>query len=108
MFQHESDTDTDMREELAEERRKNKGDRESLVTAIACAVRTEIACLTVPEELHREHHDFIKTWIERQKRKDERWDKIKTQVGGWGIIAFLSGVGKGVYEAALLIKEHWK
>lgn len=87
--------------------RRSSG-REELVTAIACAVRQEIACLTVPEELHREHHDFIKTWIEKQKRKEERWDKIKTQVGGWAIVSALGGIGTAVWHAAQYLKDHLK
>lgn len=110
MFQHELDfqDSPESPPHYKPERRKNMGDRESLVTALACAVREEIASLTVPEELHREHHEFIRTWIAKQQRKDERWDKIKTQVGGWAIIAFLGGIGKAMYDAAILIKDHWK
>ena len=45
---------------------------------------------------------------EEQKRKEERWDKIKTQVGGWAIVSALGGIGTAVWHAAQYLKDHLK
>lgn len=50
---------------------------------------------------HKEDHDFITAFIEREKRRTERHEKIKAQVGGWAIIALLSGVAAAVWRWAL-------
>lgn len=87
-----------------DERRKPQ--REALVSEIAAAVRDEISCLTVPEEIHREHHEFIREWIEDRKRKHERANKIKTQVLGWGAVSILGGIGTSAYHAMQYLREH--
>lgn len=87
---------------------RRKSGRDALVSEIACAVREEIACLTVPEAMHHDHHEFIGELLEEQRAKRERSEKIKTQVFGWGIVTFLTGVGTGVYNAAIYLREHLK
>lgn len=47
---------------------------------------------------HGEHHQIFKTWIERENRKAERREKIKTQVGGWGVITSLTAIGYAAWE----------
>lgn len=89
------------------ERRADSG-RENLVAEIAAAFREEIACLTVPETIHREHHEFIGEWIEAQRVKRDRMEKIKTQVAGWAIVSVLGGIGTGAYHALAYLREHLK
>jgi hypothetical protein len=64
----------------------------------------DIAALTVamqigmsPEE-HAEHHATFRTWIDRENRKAELREKVKAQIGGWGIVTALSGIGYAVWE----------
>mgnify|MGYP000899650233 CR=1 FL=1 len=79
-----------------------------LETVIANAVAAAMAPLAIADETHREHHSFIKQWIEKEQRKAERWDKIKTQVGGWAIVTFLGGIGTAAYHAFNYLREHLK
>ena len=81
---------------------------QELADAVATALREQLANLTVPEDMHREHHEFIRTYIEERRIKQERAEKIKTQVLGWGIVALLSGIGTAFYNALQHVREHWK
>lgn len=85
-----------------------KASRDALVASIAAAVRDELACLTVPEDMHREHHEFIKAYIDERRIKRERAEKIKTQVMGWGLVTFLGSIGTGVYHSFQYLREHLK
>jgi len=49
--------------------------------------------------VHDSHHVYVDTMIERNKREQERWEKIKSQVLGWGIIAIAGWIGKLVLDA---------
>ncbi len=73
--------------------RRDASSRDSLVADIACAIRSELAGLTVPEDIHREHHEFIREWIEERKIKRARSEKIRTQVSGWALVSALSAIG---------------
>lgn len=42
---------------------------------------------------HKSDHAFLRMLEERERRKDEMWEKVKTQVLGWGIIAVVGGIG---------------
>ncbi len=86
----------------------DKAHRDELVASIAAAIREELASLTVPEEMHREHHEFIREYIEERKVKRERAEKIKTQVMGWGLVTVLGSIGTGVYHTFLYLREHLK
>ncbi len=86
----------------------DRRDHGELVSAIAQAIRAEIAKLTVPEEIHKEHHAFISEWLDEQKRKRERHEKIRTQVAGWALVSVLGAIGKGGYELFQFIKAHWQ
>lgn len=57
-----------------------------------------LANSAVEPEAHKEHHDFLKEWIAKEKRKQERYEKVRTQVTGWGIISVLTGIGAAVYN----------
>lgn len=48
---------------------------------------------------HSDHHRFVEELIEREKRKQERRERIRQQVIGWGVISALSGFGVLVYNA---------
>jgi hypothetical protein len=88
---------------------RRKAERnDDLVQAVIVAVRAEVASQIMPEDIHREHHQLIGEMIAEMKRKRERHEKIKAQVGGWAIITALSGIGTGAYQAFLWAKDHWK
>lgn len=55
---------------------------------------------SVQEDTHHQHHVFISTWINRMEKRAETMEKIKAQVGGWGIIVAISGIGVTVFEWA--------
>jgi len=59
----------------------------------------------IDNELHSEHHQFVGMMIAREQRKQERWEKIKTQVFGWGIISILGGIATAVYHAFIKPKS---
>ena len=82
--------------------------REELVHAVVCAIREEVAVGNIPADEHREHHAFMHEWIEEIKRKRERREKLKTQLAGWAIIAALTSIGTGAYNAAIYLREHLK
>lgn len=81
-------------------------DTQAIAEAVAKALRDELANLTVPEDTHREHHEFIRSYIEERRIKQERAEKIKTQVVGWGIVTLLGSIGTGVYHTFQYLKEH--
>lgn len=84
------------------ERRNNS----ELAAEIVEALRSEYH--GIPLEQHSEHHEFVQSWIEKQRLRNERAEKIKTQVGGWAIISFLGGIGSAAYHAFQYLREHLK
>lgn len=42
---------------------------------------------------HSEHHEFISSFIKRERIKAERWEEIQRQILGWGAIALIGGIG---------------
>ncbi len=88
--------------------RRNPERNEDLVQAVVVAVRAEVASQIIPEDIHREHHALVGEILAEMKRKRERHEKIKAQVGGWAIITALSGIGTATYQAFLWAKDHWK
>jgi len=52
----------------------------------------------VDKETHIKHHDFIDILLEEREKSKALKEKVKTQVIGWGIVAFLSGIGTAVYH----------
>ncbi len=73
--------------------------RRTLTDADISALTAAMQAGLSPEE-HADHHATFRTWIERENRKAERNEKIKAQVGGWGIVTVLSGIGYAVFEGA--------
>lgn len=53
---------------------------------------------SVDNKIHERHHRIMDVWIQREERRQERWEKIKVQVYGWGIIGMLGTVGTAVYH----------
>jgi len=47
---------------------------------------------------HKMHHDQYELDLEDRKIKRERWEAIKRQVLGWGIIVLLTTIGTAVYK----------
>jgi len=83
-----------MRHGMPEERRANLLTDQDLHAVAEIIARTR----PIADEIHMEHHQFISEWIVRSRRRAEMFDKIRTQVGGWGVIAVLSGIGYAVWE----------
>lgn len=48
------------------------------------------------EGAYSDHREFVEHLMEKQKRRDARWEKIKTQVVGWSIISALTFIGTAV------------
>lgn len=88
--------------------RRNPDRNEDLVQAVIVAVRAEVASQIIPEDIHREHHALVGEMIAEMKRKRERHEKIKAQVGGWLIITILSGIGTLAYKGFEWARDHWK
>lgn len=53
------------------------------------------------EAVHQEHHDFIKSLIEKEKRKQELWEKIQENVGSWAMIAILTFIVFASWESVV-------
>ena len=92
---------------VGQERRRTDRD-DDLVRAVIVAVRAEVAAQGMPEDMHREQHAFLTELIDEFRRRRERNEKIKAQVGGWAIITALSGLGTAAYHGFLWVKDHMK
>lgn len=97
-----------MPDHIIQAERRQAAREDDLVRAVVVAVRKEVATQIMPEELHREHHALIAELIDEKRRKRERAEKIKAQVGGWAIITILSAIGTGAYQLFLLVKDGTK
>lgn len=51
----------------------------------------------INDEVHATHHAFIEMMIKKEERRIQRWETIKTQVGGWSIILILGFIGKTMW-----------
>ncbi|MEC5163739.1 hypothetical protein [Janthinobacterium sp. CG_S6] len=95
-------------QELQKEGRRRPDRQHDLVRAVVVAVREEVAAQSIPDDMHREHHAYLVEVIDEKRRKRERAEKIKAQVGGWAIITALSGLGTAAYQGFNWIREHMK
>lgn len=84
---------------------RRKPDSE-MVRQIIDALKENSIC--IDNETHKEHHEFIKVMLEREHRRLARSDRIREQVVGWAIIAFLGGIGTAVYNWLMNFKDHAK
>lgn len=76
-----------------------------IVPVVRDSVRDEIEHLiSIETKTHAKHHDYINSQIDKNARDAERWEKIKTQVLGWGVIAIVGWLG----TIALKAIEHWR
>lgn len=53
----------------------------------------------IPVEEHEAHHDWIKSKVAKEKRRQEIWDKVKIQVASTGVIAVIIYVSTVVWDA---------
>lgn len=70
-------------------------DRETLVSVLREVLHEH---RTIDDETHRTDHEFIKFLKEREERKIARWEKVRQQVYGWGIIMAIGSIGTAVYQ----------
>ncbi len=47
---------------------------------------------------HKVHHDQYAADLDERKIKRERWETIRRQVMGWGIIVALTTIGTAAYK----------
>lgn len=47
-------------------------------------------------EAHQEHHEFVRTLIEREHRRQVLWDEVLKQILGWGAIAAIGVLGNNI------------
>jgi hypothetical protein len=55
------------------------------------------------KKMHAEHHAVFQAWLERENRRAEFREKVKAQVGGWGIITLLTACGYMVWHGFLVL-----
>lgn len=65
---------------------------EKIVHALVLALHPQQTVLS-PQE-----HEFIKALYLREQRSSERWEKIKTQVLGWGALALVGWLGTVILD----------
>ncbi len=52
----------------------------------------------VDETTHQKHHEYLQHIIESEKKRAERWDRLKESTIGWLIIVVLAGTGGAVWR----------
>ena len=56
----------------------------------------------VDDATHKAHHEYIARCIARDKHRDERWEKVRTHVIGWGAVTAIGGMvytlGEGIKQ----------
>jgi hypothetical protein len=58
--------------------------------------------------VHRRHHDFIDSWMEKQSLKAKRWERARASLVGGLILSLIGGVGTFLAWVAHTIQGHWK
>lgn len=74
-------------------------DVESIADAIADRLRemhADLAGMSAKE--HRDHHDALQRFIDRETRRAELYERIKASTGGWVVITTIAGIGYAVWE----------
>lgn len=82
--------------------------REELEAAISSAVTVAISAYAVPEDTHREHHEFIKKWIAKEDQRMARNERIREKIGGWIIISILGAIGTSAWNGWQWLQAHLK
>ena len=78
--------------------------RETTLTEHDMEKLREIIYSGIPVEEHREHHEAMRLWVQRENRKIERYEKVKTHIIGWGAVGMLSGA---VMSFGQWIRQHF-
>jgi len=65
---------------------------------LAALAEVMAASRPIADNIHIEHHQFISEWIAKSRQRSETIEKVKAQVGGWGIIVVLGGIGFAVWD----------
>lgn len=52
----------------------------------------------IDEVTHRQHHEYLARAIDCQDRRRRLVEAIIRQVGGWGVIVILAGIGYAVWH----------
>lgn len=47
---------------------------------------------------HKAHHDQYALDLEKRTIREERWEAVRRQVTGWGIVGLLTAVGTATYK----------
>jgi glycyl-tRNA synthetase (class II) len=78
-----------------------------IVPVVRESARAEIEHLIdIETKTHAKHHEYINSQIEMNAIAKERWEKVKTQTLGWGILALAGWLGTVVLEALMKLKGH--
>ncbi len=51
------------------------------------------------DQVHVEHHVFIQAMIEREKRRSRLFEKVESQILGWGAVAIAGAIGTVLLRA---------
>jgi hypothetical protein len=66
----------------------------------------------VPWEVQVRHHNIFRDWLEKEEKKAQRRERMKSQIIGSVIVGVTTGIGAALYtfgeEAVKFIKEHLK
>ena len=63
---------------------------------------------TISQEEHEMHHNLFRDWLDKEKAKDVKVEKMKGQFFGGLILAATGSVGSLLYWIGTYVKEHWK
>ena len=55
-----------------------------------------VAHPSLDPDKHYEQHEWIELQIKKEKRAQERWEKVKVHVLGWGVVGLIGGIGAWV------------
>jgi hypothetical protein len=69
-------------------------------SAVEAGVAAALASHMITPTEHAEQHAFLASWIEREKRKQERWETIRQIVIGGLFVSALVGIGAWVLSSA--------
>ena len=68
---------------------------------------TEVVDLAMERHVHSDSHIFVLSLIEKERRKQELWEKAKAHVIGWGLVAIVVFVFTSAWEHIVnLLKGH--
>lgn len=77
-------------------------ERDALVELVSSALAEKLKSeFTVPSEQHKQHHDYIAAYIERNKAKSAFYTRIAESVTVWAVIAAITG-GLGIMGVSFL------